>query len=818
MRIIPSFLAGQLLAWQALASYSSKLTWPLSYTVNGSHISVNENTTLKLSSDGTTPSILILDYGSNVEGLASFEVIHRAGDTSVFEMSYSESRAALDSYMSDGPIEFSAAMDTYRVNRYNLSSGSEFVHTNRLIQGGLRYQKLNLSTAGELELSSIGFRPTVDDTPISELPGAFRCSDPVVTRIWEAGARTIQLNEFPANSLPDFWVITEEGALVESLSPQPFSADYASTMTAFELDFAVKPIKNAFGFTVLSDTLGAGIYLFVNIANNSISAHVGATQLSDPLVVAPLPPSVSVGRWHQVHSSVNSTQISISIDGSTVLNFTQSTRFFGSFGLGASLHHAAIFTNVSLTAFGTEMYSSRLTSKSDLQDFLLGTNPLPVEVDGSRRDRIAYAGDLDMTTGSAFASTHGREYINGTISLLGSFQLPPGFFVPNAKVQQPPRSTDIPANITGLIGYSFSIVSAMAQYYEQTGDTEFLSVWAPKAARMLDWAHSQVLPNGILNISNQAFAGDWNHYDPQVGGGVAKFNLIYASTLKKWIPLMDDAGLNATLYKHRLDALRPAINRHFWSSSLHAYSHSDTHRDFFSQEANALAILSDTVPVNGTGNFTAHALLSTMARELDVPAGPLSFSRASAASGWAQKISPYASGYHLQAAFHARDGPAAKHLLHTLWGPMSDPTHANYTGCFWEVLNEDGTPGLDVGTSLCHAWSAGPTAALSRYVLGVAPAKPGFTEWTITPQTLDLRWAEGRYPVPQGAFEVKWSYDSREFLYMTVTPPPGTKGTVYLPTPRREKKVRRYEMTGGVANGDGGFSVSDEIFVFRQTA
>lgn len=707
-------------------------------------------------------------------------------------------------------------MDTYRVNRYNLSSCSESVHTNRLIQGGLRYQKLNLSTAGELELSSIGFHPTVDDTPVNELPGAFNCSDPAITRIWEVGARTMQLSEFPVNSLPDFWVITDEGALIESLSAQPFSPDYASSLTAFELYFVVKPVKHGFGFTVLSDTLGKGIYIFVSIVDNLISAHAGSNELSGALVVASLPRSISVGRWHQVHSSVDSTRISISIDGLSVLNFTQSESSFGSFGLGASLHHAAIFTNVSLTAFGREMYSSPLTSKSDLHDFLVGTNPLPVVVDGFRRDRIAYAGDLDLATGSAFASTHGREYINGTIALAGSFQVLPGFFVPTAKVQQPPRSADIQANITGLIGYSFSLVSAMAQYYEHTGETDFVSNWAPKAARMLDWAHSQVLPNGILRISNEAFAGDWNYYDPAVGGEVAKFNLIYAFTLRQWTTLMGDAGLNSTLYKQRLDALKTAINRHLWSNTLQAYYHSNKHQDFFSQEANALAILSDTIPRNGTSNFTAHALLSTMARELDYPAGPLAFSRGSKVSGWSQKISPYASGYHLKAALHAGDGIAATHLLKTLWAPMSDPKHTNYTGCFWEVLNEDGTPGLGSGTSLCHAWSAGPTAALSRYVLGVAPVKPGYKEWKVAPQTLDLRWAEGRYPVTHGTFEVHWSFDSCDFLHLTVIPPPGTKGTVYVPTPI--KKIKGSEVTGGVPNGHGGFTVGDEKFVFQQIA
>jgi hypothetical protein len=39
-------------------------------------------------------------------------------------------------------------MDTYRVNRYNITD--EKTYTNRLIQGALRYQKLNLSSGGQL--------------------------------------------------------------------------------------------------------------------------------------------------------------------------------------------------------------------------------------------------------------------------------------------------------------------------------------------------------------------------------------------------------------------------------------------------------------------------------------------------------------------------------------------------------------------------------------------------------------------------------------------------------------------------------------------
>jgi hypothetical protein len=141
----------------------------------------------------------------------------------------------------------------------------------------LLYQKLNLSSAGELEFSFVGFVPSIEPTPLSDLPGSFEWSDPVLNRIWAAGARTVQLNELSAKSLPDFWVITNEVALVDSLSPQPFAQDYAPTMTTFEVDFAAKPIANSFGFNVLTDTLGSGIYLLVDVAHRTISAHAGSS-------------------------------------------------------------------------------------------------------------------------------------------------------------------------------------------------------------------------------------------------------------------------------------------------------------------------------------------------------------------------------------------------------------------------------------------------------------------------------------------------------------------------------------------------------------
>lgn len=92
---------------------------------------------------------------------------------------------------------------------------------------------------------------------------------------------------------------------------------------------------------------------------------------------------------------------------------------------------------------GGVSYSNPMTSTSFLIDFFSGNNPLDTIVDGSRRDRIAYSGDLGIAGTAALASTNGLEYILGSLELLGSHQATPGFFIPTAKIQQEPLTSQL---------------------------------------------------------------------------------------------------------------------------------------------------------------------------------------------------------------------------------------------------------------------------------------------------------------------------------------------------------------------------------------
>jgi hypothetical protein len=476
-----------------------------------------------------------------------------------------------------------------------------------------------------------------------------------------------------------------------------------------------------------------------------------------------------------------------------VLTFSQTSKFYGSFGIGAANGQSALFNNLTVTSAGATVYSSKLTSSSALEDFLVGTNPSNMIVDGARRDRIAYAGDLDVAARTIAASNFQLEYINNTIQLLASNQMTAGFFVPNVKIQQSPRQELININMTGLIAYSFSLLSAMGEYVLVSGDITTAKAYAPAASRMLDWAASQTLPNGLFNLSDASFGGDWNYYDPAQSGIVTKFNVVYALALQEVISMLAVAGTNTTRYQKNLDRLRVSIDELLYSKTNNAYMVSEAQIQGVAQDANALAILAD-IP---QGNHTKLGISQAMARLLFVEHGALPFSNST--TGFSKIISPFASSYHLRAVFDAHDAESAKRLLDHLWVPMTLQTNANYSGCFWEALDLDGGPGLGAGTSLCHAWSSGPTAELTRNVLGIQAVTPGFRKWRIAPQSLGLNWARGIQPTPFGKITVDWRYDERGLVSMSVVTPSETRGTVSLPSPILDSTMNSTVVT--VVNG-----------------
>lgn len=137
-------------------------------------------------------------------------------------------------------------------------------------------------------------------------------------------------------------------------------------------------------------------------------------------------------------------------------------------------------------------------------------------------------------------------------------------------------------------------------------------------------------------------------------------------------------------------------------------------------------------------------------------------------------LSTFFGYYVLLTRGNAGDIDGALEVIRKYWGAMLDMGATT----FWEDFDlewvKNATPidkivpegGIDIHGdfgkycykqfrhSLCHGWAGGPTAFLSRYVLGVEIAEAGCKRIKINPKLGDLKWVKGSYPTPYGNIEI----------------------------------------------------------------
>lgn len=77
-----------------------------------------------------------------------------------------------------------------------------------------------------------------------------------------------------------------------------------------------------------------------------------------------------------------------------------------------------------------------------------------------------------------------------------------------------------------------------------------------------------------------------------------------------------------------------------------------------------------------------------------------------------------------------------------------------------------------------HAWCGTPTFQMSARVLGITPAAPGFSEFSVQPRLGDLDSARGTVPAPRGPIAVSWNRTG-DVLSGTLSAPPGSAARLF---------------------------------------
>lgn len=402
----------------------------------------------------------------------------------------------------------------------------------------------------------------------------------------------------------------------------------------------------------------------------------------------------------------------------------------------------------------------------------------PVVYDGAKRDRLIWAGDLAQTIPAIATSLggNGAEYVKQSLAVLAQSQNPsdgsmPGYALPNGP------------GVFYSTAYSAYYVLDLGMYYRYTGDLAFAQQQYPAMQRELAYDQSLVAPTtGLLTIpsggtcsvagSNASAGCDWDYYDGAKTGAVTEFNVLYYRALTEGADVADALGYHDTAYQYRQQAavLRGAINTWLFNPSTGVYDISDTLRGSIAQDANAAAVLYGVAPAD-----KVPSILAVLKQKLWIPTGSLPYSPD---AGYSNLVSPFIGGFEAAARFANADTDDALALLRSEWGTMVAPG-PQYTGAFWENLAPDGTPPSGV-TSLAHGWSAGPTAALTGYLLGIQPLAGGYRTWTIAPHPGDVAWAQGQEATAFGPIGVNWARNSTSFT-LQATVPNLTSGTIAIP-------------------------------------
>lgn len=280
--------------------------------------------------------------------------------------------------------------------------------------------------------------------------------------------------------------------------------------------------------------------------------------------------------------------------------------------------------------------------------------------------------------------------------------------------------------------------------YWYSGDEDVLANrYYPAVRTMLDTCLDEHIDpeTGLFSIQAWQFI-DWTELDN--GHKIVTHNNTFlVDTLRLGVRMAEIAEDHdgATRFRKAADNLTACINEHLWSEERGAYIdsiHNDGQRSTsISRQINTLALLHGVVPDERESRVFAVA----MDPSNDV----------------VQFGSPFTTLYLLELLGERGESSRMLDVIRQLWGTMMD----EQTTTFWESFATGNLGGDRYPTrSYCHAWSAGPAYALSRYVLGARLDEPGGTRVSLTPQIDVLERAEGVIPLPSGTISLSWQRES----------------------------------------------------------
>ncbi|TSA35274.1 MAG: hypothetical protein D4R65_04740 [Verrucomicrobiaceae bacterium] len=303
-----------------------------------------------------------------------------------------------------------------------------------------------------------------------------------------------------------------------------------------------------------------------------------------------------------------------------------------------------------------------------------------------------------------------------------------------------------------IVDYSLWWLVALHDVALWDDDRTWVAGMLPHAEKLAAFFEPFVNGDGLIeNIPGWVLI-DWAPLGR--AGCVAPLNAIYYLALRclerlnRWLGHTVSADRSA----RAADRIGKIFHRMFWSEEYEFYRDCVSPDDpvdgsRYSQHTQALAVLSGLSQVDNCGLLERTLENKTLA-----------------------ETSPFFSFYLLEALGSAGMAAEGLGLIREKWGKMI----AAGATTFWEEWQTGGTyrDGFWAARprSLCHAWSAAPTAWISRHVLGIRQETPD-GKLIFAPNPCGMSMAQGSVPTRHGVVQVAWSVREDGFLAEVTLPP-----------------------------------------------
>lgn len=302
-----------------------------------------------------------------------------------------------------------------------------------------------------------------------------------------------------------------------------------------------------------------------------------------------------------------------------------------------------------------------------------------VLVDGAKRDRTVWPGDLGIAVPTQYAYSGDLTSTRNALTTMYNAQSTEG---------EIPWSGP-PFNLTGSDTYHTWTLLGTATYYTYSADRAWLdSEWADYK-RGMAFITGKIDGNNLLNVTRTQ---DWARAG-QGGENISANALLYAALKAGSIlaTVEGDSALAAS-WTSNAAAIKTAANSLLWDASKGMYKDNPT-SGMYPQDGNSLAVW------YGLTDSTAKS--QSIITQLGTRWGTYG----PTTPEWGGNVSPFAGGMELNARFTANDDYSALDQIRRTWGHMLT-SDIGTKSTFWEGVKADG--GLAYGGSFMSLPTAGP--------------------------------------------------------------------------------------------------------------